>query len=404
MKFRIVTRKEGEPDKERIAEAPSRFELYEQIEKEGGTVMSIENVKDSFAIPSWIKNGFTREIKRSVIAQMVKNLSTMLTAGLSLPRALSVIERESSNPRLKTIAARLSAIVGKGDPFHAALTEYPKVFPYMLVAMVKVGEESGSLANSLNIVGIQMEHSDELTRKVKGALIYPSIIVLAIIIVSVLMLIYVVPTLTKTFTELKVDLPLATKIFVGVSDFMVAHALFVVAALILFVVGSIAFTRSQKGSAIILRAGLRMPVVGELIRETYAARTARTLSSLLSAGVSVLEALSIAKDVVRVDVFADIIDEAMTRVKKGEPLSASFAEHPTVYPILMSEMIVVGEETGKVSEMLKQVAEFYETNVSEKTKDLSTVIEPVLMLLIGAVVGIFAVAMIAPIYSISSAI
>ena len=159
-----------------------------------------------------------------------------------------------------------------------------------------------------------------------------------------------------------------------------------------------------RGSAIVLWVALRLPVIGELVRETYTARAARTLSSLLSSGVPVLDALSITKEVVHADAFAKVVAEAEEHVKKGELLSASFATHTKLYPILMSDMLAVGEETGKVAEMLKQIAEFYEQDVAEKTKDLSTIIEPVLMLFIGVVVGIFAVSMIAPIYQLSSAI
>jgi len=404
MKFRATVRKEGEQDQIRLLEMPSRFAVYDQIEKEGGTVVELEEIKNHFAIPTWLTKNITSGVKRSVIARMAKNLSTMLTAGLSLSRALLVIERQENNKRLKEIVAKLSSAIGKGSSFHEALAEYPKVFPKIFIAMVKVGEESGSLSGSLDIVGLQMEHSEGLTRKIKGALIYPSIIAIAIVIIGILMLIYVVPTLTQTFKELNVPLPLATRIFVALSNFMVANVLLVLGALVACVIGGISFVRSRRGSAIVLWGGLHMPVVSTLIRETYAARTARTLSSLLSAGVPVLEALSITKEVVNASIFAKIVEEAEARVKKGEPLSASFAEHAGLYPILMSEMLAVGEETGKVAQMLKQVAEFYEEDVSEKTKDLSTIIEPILTLLIGAVVGVFAVAMIAPIYSLSSAI
>jgi type IV pilus assembly protein PilC len=217
------------------------------------------------------------------------------------------------------------------------------------------------------------------------------------------MLIYVVPTLTSTFTSLGVELPLTTRIIVSVSDFMVANVVLVFIGLMALVVGGLLFVRSKTGSSFVLRIGLHTPVIKEIVRETYAARASRTLSSLLSSGVPVLDALSITKEVVHARVFADVIGEAEERIKKGEPLSASFAENAKLYPILMGDMLSVGEETGKVAEMLKQIAEFYENDVSEKTKDLSTIIEPVLMLFIGVVVGIFAVSMIGPIYSLSSA-
>ena len=147
-----------------------------------------------------------------------------------------------------------------------------------------------------------------------------------------------------------------------------------------------------------------MPVIGELVKETMSARVARTLSSLLSSGVEMLTALSITYEVAGENVFGKVVEEAGVRVRKGDPLSAAYLEHPKLYPIFFSDMITVGEETGKVADMLTQVADYYEVDVEDKTKDLSTIIEPLLMLFIGVFVGIFAVSMIAPIYSLSSVI
>ncbi len=368
--------------------------------------MVVELTEDEtyFKIPAWLNITFGTGVKRSEIIRTAKNLSAMLSAGLSISRALSVIERQSSNKRLKAIVTGLSEAIKNGSSFHEALTAYPKVFPEIFVAMARSGEESGSLADSLTVVALQMERSEELVRKIRGAMIYPAIVVVAVVIVGILMLIYVVPTLTSTFTSLGVKVPLATRIIVALSDFMVAHVVLVLGAISAFFMGSIAFVRSRIGSRVVLAAALYLPVINELVRETYTARASRTLSSLLSAGVPVLEALSITREVVHAEVFANVVKEAEEHVKKGEPLSTSFSEHTKLYPILMSDMLAVGEETGKVADMLKQIAEFYEEDVAEKTKDLSTIIEPILMLLIGTFVGIFAVSMIAPIYQLSSAI
>jgi len=404
MKFRATIRKEGKSDETRTIEAPSRFAVYEQVQKEGGVVIELRDGGGGFRMPAWLFITFGTGVKRPEIIHMAKNLSTMLSAGLSLSRALSVIERQSNNKNLKRVTVGLSESIKGGSSFHEALAKYPKVFSELFVAMARAGEESGSLSESLVVVGLQMERSEELSRKIKGAMIYPSIVITAIIIVGVLMLMFVVPTLTSTFTSLGVQIPLATRVIVAVSNFMVAHSIFVLSVIVFLFAGSITFIRSRIGGSIVLAGALYMPIVGELVRETYAARAARTLSSLLSSGVPILDALSITKEVVHANIFAKVIEEAEERVKKGELLSISFSEHTHLYPILMSEMLLVGEETGKVSEMLKQIAEFYETDVAEKTKDLSTIIEPVLMLLIGAVVGVFAVSMIAPIYSLSSAI
>lgn len=403
MKFRATIRKEGMPDQVRVVEAPSRFAVYEQIQKEGGVVSELRDGTGGFALPAWLTITIGTGVKRAEVIRMARNLSTMLAAGLPLSRALSVIERQSGNKRLKEIITALSESIKKGSSFHEALAAYPNVFPKLFAAMAKAGEESGSLADSLMIVGVQMEHSEELVRKIKGAMIYPAIVVSAVVVIGILMLIYVVPTLTSTFTQLGVQVPLATQVIVDISNFMVANVIAVMAGLIIIVAGGIAFIRSKPGGRIVLATALHLPVVNELVRETYTARAARTLSSLLSSGVPVLDALSITKEVVGDNVFAQVIAEAEEHVKKGELLSASFSAHTKLYPILMSDMLSVGEETGKVAEMLKQIAEFYEEDVAEKTKDLSTIIEPVLMLLIGTVVGIFAVSMIAPIYSLSSA-
>ncbi len=403
MKFNVKIRKSGVPDQTRVIEASSRFVVYDQVQKEGGTVIELQDVGEQFKIPAWLTINISTGIKRAEIIRTAKNLSAMLAAGLSLSRALSVIERQSGNKHLKTIVTEISESVKRGSSFHDALVQYPKVFSSLFAAMVKAGEESGTLADALTVVALQMERAEELVRKIRGAMIYPAIIIIAVIIVSILMLIYVVPTLTNTFTQLGVQVPLATRVIVALSNFFVAHVVFVLTGLAVLVVGGIVFVRSRFGGRVVLAIALHLPVIGELVRETYTARAARSLSSLLSAGVPILDALSITKEVVHADAFAKVVGEAEEHVKKGETLSMSFSEHAKLYPVLMSEMLSVGEETGKVAEMLKQIAEFYERDVAEKTKDLSTIIEPVLMLLIGAVVGIFAVSMIAPIYSLSSA-
>lgn len=401
MKFAVTVKKEGGKEEKKVVEAESRFAVYDVVRQEGGTVVSIAEggrfdlAKFNISIGSGVK--------RREIITFARNLSAMLNAGLSLSRALSVIERQSRKKALKEVAHDITAAVAKGSSFHEALAAHPQIFSKIFIAMARAGEESGGLSEALSVVALQMERSEELSRKIKGAMIYPSIVVTAIIIVSVLMLIFVVPTLTATFAELKVELPLSTQIIVNASTFMRENVILVFGLLVALGAGIFFFVRSAWGKNALITGTLFMPVIGELARETFSARASRTLASLLSAGVPMLSAIEISEEVVGTPRFAVVLAEAGARVKKGEPLSAAFAEHGRLFPIMMSDMISVGEETGKLAEMLKQVAEFYEADVSEKTKDLSTIIEPVLMLLIGVVVGVFAVSMIYPIYSLSSA-
>lgn len=404
MKFRAVLKKGDGSEETRIIDAPNRFSVYEIAEKEGATVSSLEEGGGGIDFSKFTSFTIGTGVKMQERITFTKNLAAMLSAGLTLSRALSVINRQSTNKALKNIVTDLETKVKQGTSFHEGLEMHPKVFSKLFIAMTKAGEESGTLSDSLTNVARQMDRSYTLQKKIQGAMIYPAVILVAIVVIGVLMMMFVVPTLSATFTSMRVELPMSTKIIIAISDFMKEHMIVTFAALIGFFAALVAFIRSKMGGAIILFVALRTPIIGELVRETMSARAARSLSSLLSSGVEMLTAISISREVVGTKLFADVLEEAEMRVKKGEPLSMAFSAHPKLYPIFMADMIAVGEETGKVSDMLGQVAQYYETDVEDRTKDLSTIIEPVLMLMIGLFVGIFAVSMMGPIYSLSEKI
>lgn len=404
MKFRANVRKEDGTQEERIIDAATRFAVYEQVEKEGGAVTAIEEAGGGIDLSKFTSFQIGSGVKMQERITFTKNLAAMLSAGLTLSRALSVIERQTTNKALKKIVIDLQEQVKQGSSFHEALALHLNVFSKLFIAMTKAGEESGTLSDALATVARQMDRSFTLQKKIQGAMIYPAVILVAIVIIGVLMLMFVVPTLSATFASLNVELPMATKIIIAVSNFMKDNVIATLFVLFAVIGGGVAFIKSKPGSALVLWAALRIPVIGELVRETMSARAARALSSLLSSGVEMLTAISIAQEVVGAKMFADVLEEAGVRVKKGEPLSTAFANHPKLYPVFVADMIAVGEETGKVSDMLGQVAQYYEVDVEDRTKDLSTIIEPVLMLFIGLFVGVFAVSMMAPIYSLSSKI
>ena len=401
MKFRVTIKKSDGTEEKQVLDAVSRFAVYSQIEKDGSKVISIEEGGGS-TMPAWMNITIGSGIKTEERITFTKNLSAMLAAGLTLSRALNVIERQSSNKVLKKIVVDIEEKIRSGTSFHEALEMHNKVFPKLFIAMTKAGEEGGTLSQTLTTVAKQMERSETLTKKVKGAMIYPSIIMVAVVVIGILMLIFVVPTLAATFSSLGAALPLATQIILNMSNFMTSHIIVVILGLIAVITGCNVFFRTPTGSKLVLFCALRMPVIGELVKETFSARAARTLSSLLSSGVEMLTALGITHEVVGENVFGKVVAEAEVRVRKGEALSAAFNDYPKLYPIFFSDMISVGEETGKVSDMLSQTADYYEVDVEDRTKDLSTIIEPLLMLFIGGFVGVFAVAMIAPIYQLSS--
>jgi len=218
------------------------------------------------------------------------------------------------------------------------------------------------------------------------------------------MMIYVMPSITATFEGIDAELPGTTMALIAVSTFMSNNITLTFVSLFSFVGGFIYFFKTAIGKKIASWIIPKLPVIGTMAKETNAARTARTLSSLLTAGVDVIRALEITQQVVQNYYYKEIIAEAAVRVEKGTALSEIFIEREDLYPILVGEMILVGEETGGIAKMLSELAIFYENEVEQKTKDLSTIIEPVLMVFIGVVVGFFALAVIAPIYSIGDSI
>jgi type IV pilus assembly protein PilC len=399
-----VINTEGKREKGR-AYAADTFTLSALLKKEGKTLVSAEEVKKG--VFSSMKNiALFQRISMDEKIMFAHNLAAMTRAGLSLSRTLSILERQSTNARFKNVMNALSETIKKGGTLADAMREFPTEFSPLFVSMVHAGEESGGLADSLEVVGVQMKKNNELIKKVKGAMIYPSIVIGVMVLVGIVMIIKVVPTLTATFVELDVELPAATKILIGVSDAMRNHFLLVVLGFVFCALLVVYAMRTKRGRQMRDMLLLRIPVIGGLVQEFNAARTARTLSSLLSSGVDIVQSLAITRDVIQHTQFKDVVGHASERIQKGVQLSVLFSEEKAgkLYPILFSEMIAVGEETGKVSDMLEEVAQYYEGEVEAATKNMSTIVEPILMLIVGVVVGFFALAMITPMYSVMSGI
>jgi type IV pilus assembly protein PilC len=384
--------------------ANDRFEVYAIAREQGHTVALVEeaskvSLKKLFNVEKI--NYLLSRVKQDELVMITRNLGSMLSAGLTVTRALSVIERQTKNPRLKGVTKRIVERINQGDQFNQGLAEFPEVFDNLYIAMVKAGEESGTLAESLQTLAVQMQRSSNLKKKIKGAMIYPSIVIAVMVLIGILMMIYVMPQITGVFKGMNKELPATTTFLIATSDFMVAHTILVFIALFASVAAVLYFLRSRIGKIATSWLVVRLPVIGTLAKETNAARTARTLSSLLKSGVDVIRSIEITEEVLQNVFYKKIIQEVRTRVEKGTALSEVFIEREDLYPILVGEMILVGEETGQIAGMLGELAEYYETEVERKTKDISTIIEPLLMVVIGGGVGFFALALIGPIYSIS---
>lgn len=382
--------------------AADRFALFHEIKKEGDTILSFA---EGEVVPwqqklarLWPKRSF----HMSDLIVFARNLSSMISSGLSLTRALSVLERQARTPKIEKVMAKLSKNISAGIPLSEAMKLEPEVFSNLFVYMVRAGEESGNLAESLKIVSTQLEQSYALQRKIRGAMIYPAIIVSVMFVIGLLMMIFVVPTLTATFSEFHADLPLSTRLIIFASDILQHHIFLVLAGLAALIAAVIFGRKVPSVKRFVDRMSVKIPIIGKLVKETNAARTARTLASLLSSGVDLVGAVSITADVIQNSRYKEILLDARKAIEKGSTVAGIFAGQEKWYPVLLGEMIAVGEETGKLPDMLLEVAVFYEAEIDQKTKDMSTVIEPFLMVFIGLMVGFFAFAMITPIYSLSN--
>jgi type IV pilus assembly protein PilC len=235
-------------------------------------------------------------------------------------------------------------------------------------------------------------------------MMYPAIVVFAMVLIGILMLLFVVPTLTTTFAEIGAELPFATRLIIGISTALTEYAYIALPLVVLLVLGAYYALRVPRGRRVRDYVLLRMPLIRGVVRESNAAATTRTLASLLSSGVEVVHALNVTAEVLQNSYYRATLERAAVTVEKGAPISGAFIERKDIYPVLVGEMIAVGEETGELPKMLENIAEFFEGEVEQKTKDLSTIVEPILMIVIGAGVGFFAYSMILPIYSISESI
>lgn len=402
--FTYKALREDKSSYENTVEANDRFEVYNIVRKEGGQVVSVTEARKLSLNLNVDISAYIQRIKTIDVILLTRNLSAMLNAGLPISRALTVMARQAKKARLKKVIQGIDDDIQKGGSLSGGMLKYPKVFSSLVTSMVAAGEESGTLAEALHTISDQLEQTYELKKKIRGAMIYPSIIVSVLLIVGALMMVFIVPTLTETFESMEVDLPLTTQVVIFISDFLVTYTLVAFLFVVSLIITVVLFLRTSFGKRTFETVFLHVPVIGTLMRETNSARTGRTLSSLLTSGVNMLAAIEITRDVIQNSYFKEVLSHAREVVQKGQPLAQTFLEAEKLYPPLVGELIAVGEETGALPDMLREVAEYYEREVSQKTKNMSTIVEPFLMVIVGTAVGFFAVSMISPIYSITTSI
>lgn len=401
MKFSYIAKKADDSTYEGVFITESKTDLFNKIKQSGDTLVSYKIVTDNKFKILWEKFlSLFSKVKMIDKIIFARNLANMIEAGLSLTRSISVMEKQSKNKKLKNIYHELNLDLSAGKTFHDSLNKWNTVFPPVFISMVKSGEESGNLADSLKSVATQMEATYKLQKKIKGAMMYPSVIFTVMILIGIVMMVFVVPKLTATFADVKAELPGSTKFVIFMSEFLRDHYILLPIGLliVMFIIYQILHTK--EGRNIFDKFVIRLPIFGTIIKESNSAKTSRTLSSLIGSGVNLIQSVDITSEVLQNNLYKKVMLEVRINVEKGKPMSDIFSQYENLYPVFVSEMVNVGEETGKLATMLQGVAVFYENEVDQKTKDLSTIIEPILMVFIGIAVGFFAISMITPMYSV----
>ena len=334
----------------------------------------------------------------------IQNLDLLLKSGVSAPRAMRIISKQTSNKKFRNTLDLMAGNVEAGKSLHETMSDFPKIFSHIFVSMVEVGEISGNLEKSLEYLRIQLQREADLKSKTKGAMIYPGVIISAMLIIGIALAIFVLPSLTATFKDFDTQLPFTTKLVIGFSDFMAGNAALVIGGLIGLVVGFIAFMRTAVGGRLLDTFLLNMPLINPVVKKINMARFSRILGSLMKSGISVVQGLSVTSQAMDNVYYREVLLEAAEAVKVGKPLTQALGEHSKLFPFIVTQMLSIGEETGNLENILDQLAEHFEAEVDDTLKNMSSIIEPLLLLVIGGVVGFLALALISPIYNISNSI
>lgn len=338
--------------------------------------------------------------ERTVLA---RQLATMIKAGLPIAQSLKTLQEQATQKNVIKTLEQISSDVEGGSPLSVAFSRFPDVFSPIDITLVAAGETSGTLEKSLERMAERLENEQSLLRKVRGAMVYPVFLVVAVILVVTAMLIYVMPQMEELYSSFDAQLPLLTRILISVSHFLSKFAPFVLLALIAAAIGTRFAIQRPEGRRIWDQMKLKIWGLNQLLIKMYMARFASVLASLVGSGVPLLDGLTITSKAVGNVIYQELVMEAAEKVKSGVALSEPLKASP-LFPPVVPQMIAVGEKTGELDTMLQNLADYFEEEVEALVKNLSNLIEPVMIVIIGVLIGVVMMAILLPIYSLGSVI
>ncbi|HEX8690465.1 MAG TPA: type II secretion system F family protein [Solirubrobacterales bacterium] len=386
-------------------EADSKAQVTEQLRQRGLIVLDVSEKSAPMAIEDFFKRW--KGVDTRELAVFSRQFATLVASGMPMLRTLHTLEEQTQDDKIKDAVAGVRADVEAGSTLEQAMERHPDVFDRLFCAMVRSGEQSGRLEDALDRVAYQVEKADALRRQVKSAMMYP-ILVFGFAVVALLAIVtFIIPVFAKIFEELAEDngesssaLPLPTQVCVSASDVMTSYWFILLPA---FVAGTVAFFRWKKtdsGRATWERFLLRVPFkIGDVIQKIALARWSRTFSGSVSAGVPMLQSIKLTGETAGNVVIEEAMDEVYASAKRGGSLAGPI-ERTAIFPPMVGHMVAVGEETGQLEHMLAKIADFYETEVDAKIKALTSLIEPLMIVFVGGIVGFIVIAMYLPIFSL----
>jgi len=342
---------------------------------------------------------FLRRVTSKDKAFFARQLSTMLASGLPLNRAILILAQQERTPTFKRVLDAIQEDLEAGASFSTAIAKHPEVFDRVFVNIVVSGETVGQLAEVLERLADQLGKDTEFTSKVKGAFAYPAFIFIAMVIVAGIMMVYIVPQLQQVFLDANANLPLTTRTIIALSSFLKSFWWVVIAVLVIVYLLGRTYLQSKNGRRLSDQIQLRLP--GGIGQEIYLTRFTRTLGTLIQAGTPIIEALNVTAAAVNNSYYEDVLKQAVQEVKRGVPLSSPVNAHPELFPSIVSQMVLVGEQTGQLDKILLSLAEYYESEVDTKLKAISSLVEPVVIVVIGIAVGFLVYSILVPIYNIA---
>jgi type IV pilus assembly protein PilC len=374
----------------------NRDDIVASLEKEQIQVLSIDRKAAQFNIPLL---GGRKSVKLRTIAVFNRQLSVMFNAGLPITQALAILAAQQKEKYFQSVLVEVRRDVEGGANLSNAMKKHPKVFNELYTSMVQAGEASGNLDTILLRLSQYIENITKLIGKVKSAMTYPIAVVVIALGLTAVILWKVVPVFADMFSQMGAELPLPTQIVINLSDFLSNNIHFIVIAVVLLILAFRSYYRTFKGRRVIDRLKLRMPVLGDLLVKVSVARVTRTLATLMTSGVEIIESMTITAKTSGNAIIEDAVLKSRSLVQEGKPLWESW-EETKQFPYMVTQMVSVGEQTGSLSTMLGKIADFYDEEVDQAVSALISLMEPIMILILGGLVGGIVVAMYLPLFDI----